>query len=68
MTINERIREIREKNNWSRREFAEIVGMSRQEIYLIDYGATNPTITTLRKIADALDIDLTDLIRKEEDK
>lgn len=43
-------------------ELAERTGLSRQEISLIERGKVRPGIDTIKKIADALEVKVDDLI------
>jgi transcriptional regulator with XRE-family HTH domain len=42
----------------SQRELAEAAGMTQSSISEIEAGIVNPTIDTVRRIADALDVDI----------
>ena len=60
--IGERIRKLREQNNWSRDIFSEKIGIS--EIYLcqIEKGQKNGSLPLIVKICETLNISLDFLI------
>lgn len=62
--IAKNIREIRTKKDFSLRSLAEKAKISKSTLSDIENEKTNPTITTLNKIADALEVPLDYLIRK----
>ena len=49
---------LRLRHNYSQQELADASGLSRNTLSLIERGRTSPTIATLKKIADALKIDI----------
>jgi DNA-binding XRE family transcriptional regulator len=58
------IRKIREeRTNLSQDKLALEVDLSENQIRRIEKGQTNPTIKTLLKIAKALEVDISDLLR-----
>lgn len=56
-TIGERIREARTAQDLSQEAVALLVGMSRTNYARIEYGKTNLTSDSLRRIADALGLE-----------
>lgn len=63
-----RIKEIREEKNMSVAELAERAGVSRQQIYNLEGEKENdPKITTLMKIADALETTIDKIFFRESD-
>jgi len=60
-----RLREIRENKGVSRNQLARTSGISASMIYQIETGRKNPTIRVLKKIADALDVKISELIDEE---
>ncbi len=61
--LGKKIRKMRESKGYSQEKFAELVGVHRTYMGSIERGEKNITIVTARKISDALNIDLTDLIK-----
>lgn len=60
--MDSRLREFREKIGFSQEKLAEIAGVSRTTIYLIENGRADVVKTdTLSKLADALGGSITDI-------
>ena len=57
-----RIAKIREGKRMTQLELGHRCDIERANVSRIEAGNTNPTVLTLRKIASALDIPLTELI------
>lgn len=62
-TIGQRIQNFRKKQRLSQIELAVEVGINRSYLSEIENGRTNSSINILYAIADALKIDITDLIQ-----
>lgn len=62
MDIGSKIKEIRTKKKISQRKLAEKIGVSGQFISLVEIGNSAPSIDTLNKIADALEVSINELI------
>ncbi|MCX7086558.1 MAG: helix-turn-helix transcriptional regulator [Methylococcales bacterium] len=62
MKIQEKIRFMRELKNWSQEDLAAKLGMSTNGYSKIERGETKANIPKLEQIADALDIDLMELL------
>ena len=66
ININEKlgikIRFLRIKIKLSQEQFAELAGMSKNAIGMIERGQMSPTLETLEKIANALKIELKELV------
>lgn len=60
--IGLKIREIRETKKLSIQELADKLDMEYNNVIRIEKGRTNFTIGTLIKIANALDVDLKDIV------
>lgn len=54
MMVSIAIMEAREKEGLTQKDLAEATGMKQNAISRIERGETNPTIGTLRRIADGL--------------
>lgn len=60
--MNKRIVQIRKSKKISQIELAKKAGISVNSLRLYEAGKRSPTFATLQKIADALDVKLTDII------
>ena len=60
------LRELRDGNGISQEELAEYCDLDRTYISLLERGLRQPTITTIFKLAKALDITPSQLIAKVE--
>lgn len=63
MSINNTIRDLREKNQWSQESMAELIGMSKNGYAKIERGETKVTFERLQQIAQAFEMDVLDLIK-----
>ena len=57
-----RLRKLREARDWSQEELADRAGLHRTYISSVERGVRNPTITVLAKIANAVEIKLSELM------
>jgi len=62
LAIGARIRELRESKDWTIQEFADKIDIEYNNVIRIEKGRTNFTIGTLVKIANALEIELKDIV------
>ena len=60
--IGIKIRILRNKLNMSQEKLGELAGLSTNSISTIERGQSKPTIETLEKIANALNIELKELV------
>lgn len=60
------LREQRELKKLSQEKLAELCDLDRTYISLLERGLRQPTISTLFKISDALDISPSELVKKVE--
>lgn len=61
--------EKRRKKNYTREKLSEISGVSENSIKRLEQGIENCMLSTLEKLADALDVlDISELLIKEEQK
>lgn len=58
VNVAQQIRMLRERRNLSQRALAEASGLSRNTLSLLERGQTSPTVSTLKRIATALGVDL----------
>ena len=61
--FKEVLRELRVKNNLSQEKLAELCDLDRTYISLLERGLRQPTITTIFKLAEALNIDPSEFIK-----
>ena len=66
MEIHEKIRVLREINQWSQEEMAEKLAMSANGYAKIERGQTNISIDKLKQIAQIFNIDMVDLITNQD--
>lgn len=62
VAVGNRIRDLRKKRNISQEELANEADIPLSQIGRIERGETNPTISTLYVLAQALNIDLKSLV------
>lgn len=60
--LGARIRFLRKSAGLSLRTFGLMIGIHHNQILLIEQGKTNPSLQTLLRIADGLDVALADLL------
>lgn len=65
MTIGERIRHIRQQKGMTQKQVADSCGMADSAIRKYESGSQLPKIETLQRIADALEIPITELLGSE---
>jgi transcriptional regulator with XRE-family HTH domain len=61
--FNIRLRALRDARGLTQEQVAEAAGTSQSHYSKIELGIVSPTIRTLRKIAEALDVDPIELLR-----
>lgn len=65
MEINvEKLKELREARALSLRELAELAGVGHNTIYRIEHGQTTTIPRTVRRLAAALGVDPSELIKR----
>lgn len=62
MKFNERLKELREKNNLTQEQLAKISGVSSRMIQRYEYGTSRPRLDAAEKIAKALNITTDELL------
>lgn len=62
--IGERIRQARVRARLTQEMLGELSGIDRQTINRIEQGHAAPRVDSLIRIAEALDVDLADLVRR----
>ena len=63
--IGNRIRDLRESKGISQQNLAAICNFEKANLSRIEAGRTNPTISTLYKISQALDITIAEIVDVE---
>jgi len=61
--LGENLRKLRLKKNMSQVDLATALGVDRAYISNIENGRMNPTLSTLEKIAGALEIPMSELVK-----
>ena len=62
------IRELRVRRGISQEALSGFAGIARSHLTMIESGAKNPNVDTLWRIAEALDMPLSALIRRVEER
>ena len=65
-SLGERLRRLRDKKGISLKELAETSGLSRSYLTQIESGAANPSLGSIKRIANVLDVRLFELFSEEE--
>ena len=65
MNIPEKIKQIRKAKKMSQQEVADKMEMHRVQYTRIETGKTEPTISTLEKIAKALEVEMPDFFKDD---
>lgn len=63
MSVNEKIRTIRETRNWSQEDMAQKMNMSKNGYAKIERGETKLNLHKLEQIANIFNIDVLELIK-----
>ena len=61
--IGERLRQLREERALRQEDLAELAGVGKNTISRIERNRTEPHMSTVRKLADALEVDPRELVR-----
>lgn len=64
--IGKSIREARKRRRLSQEALAELAGINRSFLGEIERGEATPSIQTLQKLANGMDVKLSELIRQYE--
>lgn len=60
--FGDRIRKLRISKNWSQYDLAAETGIDRSQLGKIERGEYNPTISTLKVLADTFGVSVSDLM------
>jgi len=66
-TVGKIIRQFREDKNLSQEVLSGLACVDRSHLSKIELGLRSPSITVLYKLADALEVKASDILRKIED-
>ena len=56
--LGERLRELREEQGLTQKQLSDKVGIYQADISKIERGLANPSVSTLKRLADGLDVEL----------
>ena len=59
--LNNRIREHRARLRWTQQQLADVIGVTRQTIGLIEKGDYSPSITLALKMAEAFQVSVEEI-------
>nr|WP_228098845.1 helix-turn-helix transcriptional regulator [Pedobacter sp. MC2016-24] len=59
--MGDRVRALRKAKNMSMEKLAEHAGIDYRQVFNIEHGKTNATVSTLHNISKALDISISEL-------
>ena len=68
LNVGEKLRAIRSQQNFSLRVLAEKSGVSINALSLIEKGKSSPSVSTLQRLAIALDVPIADFFSAESEK
>ncbi len=66
--LGERLRQLREDRGISLRHLAQTAGLSANALSVIERGLSSPSVSTLYKLADALDLPVTTFFGEDEER
>ena len=66
--VGERLAQLRNERNLSQRALAKLSGISPNALNLIEQGKSSPTVSTLYKVADGLEVPVTVFFQVEDQK
>ena len=66
--VADALKRARKAKRWTQLELAERSGVSQQAISFIENGRNSPSESTIRLLADALGVSVTDLLEDQEEK
>ena len=68
MSVAKNIKRIRQEKGLTQKELGEKIGISQEAISLMEIGARKPKVDTAKKIADALNVSVMDIIELCDEK
>ena len=63
--LGKRIKELRKQKGFTQEKLAELINMEQNSISIIESGRNFPTLVTLEKIANILEVNLSDFFNYE---
>jgi transcriptional regulator with XRE-family HTH domain len=63
--IGERLRQLREERALRQEDLAELAGVGKNTVNRLERDRTEPHMTTIRKLAEALEVDPAELVRRD---
>ncbi len=66
--VGKRIKQIRAERGWALRELGERCGLSANAISLMERGENSPTVSSLRRLAEALKVPITEFFEEKHDQ
>jgi transcriptional regulator with XRE-family HTH domain len=66
--VGQRLRELREQRNVSMRSLAKLSGLSANGLSMIERNLTSPSVSTLTKLAKALEVPVAAFFREQNEK
>ncbi|MER7050036.1 helix-turn-helix transcriptional regulator [Streptomyces jumonjinensis] len=67
-TVGDRIRDARRAAGLTQWRLGEMVGADHKTIHRIEYGTSDPSLRLLFRIARAVGVPLSELVREEDDE
>jgi transcriptional regulator with XRE-family HTH domain len=61
--LKRHIQKLSQKRGWTMEQVSQEAGLSRSYFFAIVMGTKSPSLTTLRKISEALKVDVSDLLK-----
>ena len=61
--VGERIAKLRKDRGFTQDQFAEVTGLNRTHLYRLETGRQSMTLKTLKIVADALGVRVTQLLK-----
>lgn len=66
--VGKRIKNLRKQRGWALRGLAKRCGLSANAISLIERGENSPTVSSLRRLAQAFNVPISDFFQEDHDK
>lgn len=66
--LGKRIKEFRKQRGWALRGLAKRCGLSANAISLIERGENSPTVSSLRRLAEAFNVPISDFFQEDHNK
>lgn len=62
-TFGENLRKLRKAKGYTTREFANIADIAYSQVWVLESGQGDPSLTTLLAVAEALEVGLDELVK-----